>query len=532
MNSFQQKQTSLYKPDMELNHDMTDLKNHFSAIAITAAKETFLKPSLLEAPQPKLQLIGNLSKELKKQVDPPKILSHDQTTTQDTLETVGLEDKITKLKNMGGPTTFADPLNQPLLPATLLNFPTVSTTTVLPVLSKPMQSTILVTSSINDQEEQQEVSSKFLDQRLSSAPKEEDKSEIYLTSTAQMHHEIPVTPLQALGVTMGPNLYRMSTTIASSSVKTHTNILHYGASRDASTESPELKNIELSSYFRIPFKAFTDEDISQSLQVTEEVSTAISSTNYFDFPVSKNPPLPSKWFPTTTMASSSPSGIHDGEYFLGTTSAAGANENFMPRMEMPTTRLPAIHLTPVVITRDLHPKGSIMVDKELLEPRGLSVGQINGELYDFSGSGEIGPSSSSLLTLKNTPPMISNHDQENATAKQRVVNQTLASTSKLNVTVTTSSISGFPLFHARKQRPVCPYPPLPAHGTFYFHTIPNPAPFQYKHYIQYACYAGYTLANGDVYSYCLQDGQWSGVTPMCIGKPLDLQNLLCLRFKL
>lgn len=70
----------------------------------------------------------------------------------------------------------------------------------------------------------------------------------------------------------------------------------------------------------------------------------------------------------------------------------------------------------------------------------------------------------------------------------------------------------------RKQRPVCPYPPLPAHGTFYFRTIQKPARLQYKHYIQYACYPGYTLANGDVYSYCQQNGTWSGITPACLGK--------------
>ncbi|CAB1327478.1 unnamed protein product [Coregonus sp. 'balchen'] len=66
------------------------------------------------------------------------------------------------------------------------------------------------------------------------------------------------------------------------------------------------------------------------------------------------------------------------------------------------------------------------------------------------------------------------------------------------------------------RRPVCPYPPLPAHGTFYFRTVDNPGPQDYKHYIQYACYAGHTLAHGDIHSYCLQGGRWSGVTPVCL----------------
>ncbi|KAL2087761.1 hypothetical protein ACEWY4_016589 [Coilia grayii] len=68
----------------------------------------------------------------------------------------------------------------------------------------------------------------------------------------------------------------------------------------------------------------------------------------------------------------------------------------------------------------------------------------------------------------------------------------------------------------KNRRPVCPYPPLPAHGTFYFRTLQKPAPLQYKHYIQYACYPGYSLANGDVYSYCQHNGTWSGTTPVCL----------------
>lgn len=369
MSLFQQKQTSLYKPGTELNQDMTNLKNHFSAIAITAAKESFLKSSLLGAPQPKPQVTGDSSAEH------PNL----PITTRATVETVG----------------------QTLLVTTLL--PTT--------LSKRTQSTLLVTSAVNDQ---QEVSPCFLDQMLSSTTKGEDKREIYLTSTAQICHESPSTPFQDLGASRETALEIVLATVDSSTTKT----------RPA--------------------------------------------------------------------------------------------DDFPPRTERPTTHIPVIHLTPVVTTRALHPKhqakGSTMVD----EPRKRLVGQTDGELY-ISGSGKIAPARSSLLTLKN-------HDQENATAKR-----TRDSTAKNNISVTTSSVSGFPVFDSSKRRPVCPYPPLPAHGTFYFHTIPDPAPFQYKHYIQYACYAGYTLANGDVYSYCLQDGRWSGVTPMCIGKPLLLQNLTLLK---
>lgn len=75
-----------------------------------------------------------------------------------------------------------------------------------------------------------------------------------------------------------------------------------------------------------------------------------------------------------------------------------------------------------------------------------------------------------------------------------------------------------PRLPTRKHRPVCLYPPVPSHGTFYFRSIQNPGPHQYKHYIQYACYPGYTLTSGDVYSYCRHNGQWSGKTPLCLGK--------------
>ncbi|XP_067287506.1 uncharacterized protein si:dkey-163f14.6 isoform X2 [Pseudorasbora parva] len=85
-----------------------------------------------------------------------------------------------------------------------------------------------------------------------------------------------------------------------------------------------------------------------------------------------------------------------------------------------------------------------------------------------------------------------------------------------------------PRFPLRKRRPVCPYPPFPSHGTFYFRSIKNPDPFQYKHYIQYACYPGYTLTNGDVYSYCQHNGQWSGQTPLCLElTPCSLNNGGC-----
>lgn len=505
MNLFQQKQTSLYKPGMDLNREMANMKSRFSAIAITAAKETFLKPSLLEAPQPKAQLTGDSSENSQKHPNPPKRLWHNWTTTQATVETVSLKDTITQLNNTGEPNPFADPLNQP---ATLRNSQTPLITTLLPTTpSKPTRSTTLVTSTINDQ---QDVPSMFLDYMLLSTPRREGKKEIYRTSTPLTHHERSITPFQNLAVSRGNNLDMISPTV--DSIETLVNSLQNGASQDTTTGSPEnLRHSELSSNFRILFKASTVQDL-QSSQVTEKVSTAGS----LDLPVSKNEPPISRSFPTNVMASSLPfitTGIRNGEFFPWNTSAAMAGDDFPDRTETPTARIPAIRSTPVGTTRDLYAK-HLAKGSTTVEPHRLSVAQT--DLYDVSGSGEIRPASFSLLNLKSKTAMIRNHDRENATAKQSMLNQTL---------VSTSSVSGFPVFQSSKRRPVCPYPPIPAHGTFYFHTIPNPAPFQYKHYLQYACYAGYTLANGDVYSYCLQDGQWSGVTPMCIGKPLFLPNV-------
>lgn len=83
-----------------------------------------------------------------------------------------------------------------------------------------------------------------------------------------------------------------------------------------------------------------------------------------------------------------------------------------------------------------------------------------------------------------------------------------------NTSTTTESLLSLSL----SRRPVCPYPPVPIHGTFYFRNVENPRPREYKHYIQYACYSGYTLAHGDIHSYCQQEGTWSGITPVCLGE--------------
>ncbi|KAI9518952.1 hypothetical protein NQZ68_033435 [Dissostichus eleginoides] len=56
----------------------------------------------------------------------------------------------------------------------------------------------------------------------------------------------------------------------------------------------------------------------------------------------------------------------------------------------------------------------------------------------------------------------------------------------------------------------------------------NPGPTEYKQYIQYACYPGYTLAHGDIHSYCQRGGVWSGTTPVCLElTPCSINNGGC-----
>ncbi|KAM8877634.1 uncharacterized protein ACB058_003413 [Synchiropus picturatus] len=61
--------------------------------------------------------------------------------------------------------------------------------------------------------------------------------------------------------------------------------------------------------------------------------------------------------------------------------------------------------------------------------------------------------------------------------------------------------------------PVCPSPPVPAHGSVHFH---SEGTSETKLYIQYRCSRGYTLAHGDAHSICQEGGTWSGVTPVCV----------------
>ncbi|KAI2659113.1 Fibulin-2 [Labeo rohita] len=163
---------------------------------------------------------------------------------------------------------------------------------------------------------------------------------------------------------------------------------------------------------------------------------------------------------------------------------------------------------------------------------GSTAPSTSGELYEQKPDVQetspppdtTGYTSSTMEVLTTTTQLVSDlhlatptdvHHFTNVTDDHQINGKSNQSDSKQ--AFDTSAWKDLPRFPTRMRRPVCPYPPFPSHGTFYFRSIKNPSPHQYKHYIQYACYPGYTLTNGDVYSYCQHNGQWSGQTPLCLG---------------
>ncbi|XP_042272410.1 protein HEG [Thunnus maccoyii] len=131
-------------------------------------------------------------------------------------------------------------------------------------------------------------------------------------------------------------------------------------------------------------------------------------------------------------------------------------------------------------------------------------------------------SSSINFTLSNTKEILPSFNPPSHTSTP--TEQKTHWTEYHNVTMNSSAKPPLSL----SRRPVCPYPPVPAHGTFYFRNVENPGPREYRHYIQYACYPGYTLAHGDIHSYCQQGGTWSGVTPVCLElTPCSVNNGGC-----
>ncbi|XP_023257442.1 uncharacterized protein LOC111651664 [Seriola lalandi dorsalis] len=129
------------------------------------------------------------------------------------------------------------------------------------------------------------------------------------------------------------------------------------------------------------------------------------------------------------------------------------------------------------------------------------------------------PSSTATSSLKTQTPNVTLPSNTSPSGEARS-----HQTERHNLTMNASSAPPLTL----SGRPVCPYPPVPAHGTFHFRNVENPGPGAYRHYIQYACYSGYTLAHGDIHSYCQRGGTWSGITPVCLElTPCSVNNGGC-----
>ncbi|KAJ1118071.1 hypothetical protein NDU88_006266 [Pleurodeles waltl] len=114
--------------------------------------------------------------------------------------------------------------------------------------------------------------------------------------------------------------------------------------------------------------------------------------------------------------------------------------------------------------------------------------------------------------------VLTKHNEKNG----KIGNSTMAPSSR------DLALRGVESQMSSNRRSLCMYPPVPVHGTFHFQTIFNPKPHQFRYYIQYTCYPGYTMAHGDIYSFCLGNGTWSGVTPVCLEfAPCSINNGGC-----
>ncbi len=173
------------------------------------------------------------------------------------------------------------------------------------------------------------------------------------------------------------------------------------------------------------------------------------------------------------------------------------------------------------------------VDEE--EPKETSTYTLPASVYFVStgSSSTSSPASSALLLSPPLPSFSASTSTSPSSTQSNMEPQLPKATSPSNTSTTTDPSSHRTEYHkvtmnatskppllslSLSRRPVCQYPPVPAHGTFYFRNVENPGPREYRHYIQYACYPGYTLAHGDIHSYCQQGGTWSGTTPVCLGR--------------
>nr|XP_019935283.1 PREDICTED: fibrillin-1-like [Paralichthys olivaceus] len=170
-----------------------------------------------------------------------------------------------------------------------------------------------------------------------------------------------------------------------------------------------------------------------------------------------------------------------------------------------------------LVTGVQYPSSFSSVDKE--EPRETLASTSSPALLPLSPTSS-SPDSTSQSSIQSQMPNVTFPYNLSTIAKfQRT---------KLRNLLTNTTSTPPLLFPSLSRRPVCPYPPVPTHGTFYFRNVENPGPRAYRHYIQYACYPGYTLAHGAVHSFCQEGATWSGITPVCLElTPCSVNNGGC-----
>ncbi|XP_076879343.1 uncharacterized protein LOC143527873 [Brachyhypopomus gauderio] len=514
MSSFWLKQTSLYRPGPQHNPDiLTSQRSHSDTGSVTAAEQTLPNPSPIRESRPKVFLSRELAKSPQEhpEKNPLKKLWIGKATTQSRGESAEVTKTNAKLDTSQEHARRADVLPR-LAP---VSSPTVLMSISPATLStKPAESITPVTPVTNEQKRQ--TSSSLLDQMFPPTPTDGEEETPLAPTTLRPHSDLstPAATGQNMGLT---SAYPLSDIFnATASHKGSWEVTSAG-SQEILKEAPSF-DMKKSQYKTTTQKERTPLPVSSPEPVVSGHEYLLESQKPFTV---SSPP-----FVTAVM--------HVGANLPRRAPAAGAEEDVLLSTEVPTvaTRLgsalpmtgsPDVTVidTYLQMTKVTKEQTTVREDStESLDPHTSLVGHIDGEFNDTILSASVLAHPQRNRTLET-----STQSQENVESPRLAGKQVPGPPDWSSLPFTAPEIPAFPV---RTRRPVCPYPPFPAHGTFYFRTIVNPGPFQYKHYIQYACYPGYTLANGDVYSYCLHDGQWNGATPMCIEvTPCSLNNGGC-----
>uniref|UniRef100_H3AUQ7 Si:dkey-163f14.6 n=1 Tax=Latimeria chalumnae TaxID=7897 RepID=H3AUQ7_LATCH len=263
----------------------------------------------------------------------------------------------------------------------------------------------------------------------------------------------------------------------------------------------QLLNREISN-------ALTDHQKRQS----DLTASSIAATSFST--LAPDPTLTAAKVALTTAPSTTPTGtsLISLANTIATSNTSSTEFPVLSVVELPVTRLnhTEAHMPPT------KPSQSYGINKSLhtLSPSTSVVPSDDKSRQRQTASEDEGPIELKIALEKAVDVEVSNENQN-------ITDLSLSYFHKVEMSAKTPHV---PL----GRRPVCSYPPVPAHGTFYFRTMTNPLPQQFKYYIQYSCYPGYTLSHGDIYSFCLYNGTWSGITPVCLEiTPCSVNNGGC-----